>query len=180
MKRFVKYRNTFDNSNSEMMKLTIEVVFEREEVAASTILDINDSRYFDFEHAILMACELRDFELIESYRSDSENSVSQYYIYTKTDPNGVKLKLLVEIRISDHTAPGRRIRGKNVSQEKLRNEFLKGKAKEIAQDKFNQTRGFRWRPIDIVFDDDHFTSYEQALREIEDRLDEFDPPDKYQ
>ena len=179
MKRLMRYYNTFNSDKAELLKLSVEVIFDKEEIAASSILDINDSAYFDFKEAILMACGLRDFELVESYQSDIDNSISQYYIYTKTDPEGVKLKIIVEIRISDHPAPGRDIHGQFVSQQELRNNYLKQKAKRIAEEKYGQKRGFKWRAIDIIFNDDHFTSYEDALREIENRLDEFDPESKY-
>jgi len=38
-----------------------------------------------------------------------------------------------------------------------------------------QRRGYKARRIDVVFNDEHYTSYETALRDIENKLDEFDP-----
>ena len=178
MKRMIRYSSTY-NQNTELLELEVEISYINEAINSSTILDLKDSRFYDFESEVLAACEIRDFVLEDSYQSNREGSVSQYYIFTKTNPEGTKLRVFLKIRISDHEAPGREIGGKFTTQKKLATENLHKISKEYAESNYNQHRGYKARLIDIVLNDEHFTSYEQALQEIEDRLDEFDPEEDY-
>lgn len=178
MKRMIRYSSTY-NDKTELLEFEIEISYMNEAINSSTIMDLKDSRFYDFEAEVLAACEIHDFELEDSYQSNRVGSVSQYYIFTKTNAEGTKLRVFLKIRISDHEAPGREIDGKFATQNKLSTENLHKIAKEHAETHYNQHRGYRARLIDIVLNDEHFTSYESALQEIEDRLDEFDPESDY-
>lgn len=162
-------------NNTSMLELEVDVIYFRDTVEASSILDINDPAFLDFEADIMSACELHDFELEDSYQSDDENSISQYYIYVKTDEDGSKLKVFLKIRISDHIPPMRAEHGELLTYDERDSKYTKQKAKEYAEMHFNQPRGYRIRRINIIFNDDNYTSYEKALQAIESKLDEFDP-----
>jgi len=175
MKRLVKYDSIY-KENTSLLEIEIDILYldESSQISASTILDLKDSSFFDFESNVMLACEVRDYELEDSYQSSVEGSVSQYYIYTKTNEDGTKLRVFLKIRVSDHLAPDRTFHGRRISQKELSTNYVKEQSKKYAESNFNQKRGYRPRLIDIVFDDEHYTSYEKALRDIEDRLDEFD------
>ena len=85
------------------------------------------------------------------------------------------MKVFLKIRISDHVVPDRERHGKMDTYKKRDEKYTKRTAKEFAKENFMQPRGYRARHIDIVFNDDNYTSYEKALQAIEARLDEFDP-----
>lgn len=165
------------NRKSSMLELCVEVEYFRDAVEAASILNLTDPAFLDFEADILTACEIHDFELDDSYQSNEDNSVSQYYVYVKTTDDGSKLKVFLKIRISDHIPPDREIDGEMTTYDERDSKYVKQKAKDYAMTHFNQPRGYRARRINIIFNDDNYTSYEQALRAIESKLDEFDPED---
>lgn len=99
MKRLI-YTST-SQKNSKLMKLEIKVSYDSEYVRTGSILNIHDNEFFDFESAILSDFELRDFVLEGSYESNRADSVSQYYIYSKTNEEGTNLNVLIELRIFD-------------------------------------------------------------------------------
>lgn len=168
MRRLI-YNNR--SNDDRMLELEIEVNYFRDVISASSILDINDPAFLDFEADILEACEIHDFKLVDSYQSNDASSISQYYIFVKTNEDGSKLKVFLKLRISDHIPSSR----DSMSYDERDSRYVKQKAKEYAQEHFNQPRGYRARRINIVFNDDNYTSYEKALQAIESKLDEFDP-----
>lgn len=170
MKRYIgKIRQ-----NEELLEMEIDVTLYDAIIYSGTILDLDDPEYLDFESNVLTAFEIHGFELDNYYTSNNKNSASQYYIFTKTNEEGTKLQVLVKLRVSDHTNEGRKVGEVYKSSRKLSQGYVKKLAKDIAEERYGQTRGYRGREIDIVFDDNHYTSFEKALRAIEDRLDEFD------
>lgn len=173
MKRYIHYTSTH-NKSTELLELDVDIHTYSDVVSAASILDLNDSEFFAFESDILENCEMRGYQLEDSYQSDIESSVSQYYIYSKTNEDGTRLRVLVKIRVSDHELPDRQFNGRTVPSGKLAYDHVHERARELAKARFNQTSGYRPRSIDIIFDDEHFTSYEDALRQIEAKLDEFD------
>ena len=122
------------NTNQEL-HIDVTVNFYRDYVEADSILNTKDPAFMDFEADILTACEIHDFQLQDHYTSNDTDSISQYYVYIKTNEDNTKLKVYLKI----------------------------------------QRRGYKARRIDVVFNDEHYTSYETALRDIENKLDEFDP-----
>ena len=168
-----RYIHRSVNYNELLLELEIEVNVESS-INCSSILDVNDPAFFDFESSILGAFELHDFELIDSYKSEYPDSLSQYYVYAKTNSEGTKLKIFLKVRVSDHIVPDRLIRGELSKHKDKDLSYTYQEAKNYASDKYNQKRGFKARPLDIIFNDDHYISYEQALRAVEDKLDEFD------
>lgn len=160
--------------NSNELNLDVTVHFYKDNVSAASILDINDPAFQDFELDILEACDIHDFELIDDKKSSVKGSASHYYTFIKTNQDGTKLKIYLKIRISDHEI-GDDSRRSIPNYAKRDQDFVNRRAKEYAKENFNQPRGYRARRIDIVFNDENYTSYESALRAIEDKLDDFDP-----
>lgn len=171
MKRYISSKYNL----SELYEFNIDIVESNSEVSAESILDTASPEYFDFETSVLDIFEMHEFNLEDAYQSNNDNSVSQYYIYTKLTDDGTKLRILVKLRISDHDVPDRTFRSGTASGRQLAESHTKHLAENIAKTKYNQSRGYRPRTLDIIFDDNHFVSYESALRYLEDRLDEIDP-----
>lgn len=162
------------NTNQEL-HIDVTVNFYRDYVEADSILNTKDPAFMDFEADILTACEIHDFQLQDHYTSNDPDSISQYYVYIKTNEDNTKLKVYLKIRISDHVPEDKVIDDKLTSYAQRDAKYVKEKASRYAQENFNQRRGYRARRIDVVFNDEHYTSYETALRDIENKLDEFDP-----
>lgn len=172
MKRWI-HRSV--NYNEQMIEFDIFVELDPRDIKGASMMDLNDPAFYDFESNILNVCEMHDFELEDSYESSSPDSISQYYVYVKTNPEGTRLKVYLRIRVSDHVVPDRIERGKISTHKQRSKKFTNDQAREYAQEKFNQARGYRARDINIVMNDEFYTSYESALRDIEKSLDEFDP-----
>lgn len=174
MKRWNHSSSTL-NDNTDFLEIEVDIIFTAAAVEGSSILDINDSEFFDFEGSLLDILDMHDFNLEDSYQSSQKDSISQYYILTKLNEDKTRLRVFVKLRVSDHAVPNRTYRGREISHEKIDDGYTKREAKKFAIDRYNQERGYHPRRLDIIFDDAHYTSYEQALRAIESKLDEFDP-----
>lgn len=172
MKRWIHSISTH-NANTDFLEIAVDIFYSKP-VEASSILDLNDSAFYDFEANLLTACEIHDFELEDSYQSNRKDSSSLYYIYTKTNEEGTKLRVFLKIRVSDHEVPDNLAsRGSTYKQRDIKH--IKEEASKLAREKYNQKRGYVGRRLDIVFDDNHYSSYEDALQDIEKLLDKFDP-----
>lgn len=170
MKRWI-YSN---DHLTDHLTLDIQVYYYRTDIEGASILDVTDPAFQAFELDVLEACDIHDFQLIEDYSSPVKGSISHYYKYIKTNKEGTKLEVFLKIRVSDHAIDNDISR--NISNYAKRDQdYINKEAKKYAQEHFNQPRGYRGRRIDIVFNDDNYTSYEAALRAIEDKLDQFDP-----
>ena len=145
-------------------------IYESPSILSS--IDIDSSEFNSFETEVFGAFLLHGYELESCHDHESDSGHSYYYVYTKVE-NDIKLKMIVELRLSDHPANDRMIKGKLVPNKKSAEAHLKKLAQELAT-KYGQTRGYRYRRIDIIFDDNHYTSYEEALREIENKLDSYE------
>lgn len=162
--------------NNPMLELEVDIHYFKDYVEAASILDLNDPAFYDFEMDVLEACEIHDFKLEDSYKSNDPNSMSLYYIYVKTNEEGTRLKIFLKIRISDHNPPSWKVGDTEVVTYNDRDKaYMANQAKEYAEKHFKQPRGYRIRRINIVFNDEFYTSYGDALIAIEDELDRFDP-----
>lgn len=161
------------HNSINILTLNIEVIFYKDDIAAASVLDIANPDFQAFELDLLEMCEIYDFELVEDHASSNKDSLSHYYTYIRTNKDGTKLKVYLKIRISDHAIDDDSSR--DIASYKKRDEaYVKNKAKEYAETHFSQPRGYRARRIDVIFNDQNYASYEQALRAIEKKLDEFD------
>lgn len=174
MKRWIHATSTY-NDKTDLLEIDVAILYDIVPIEGNTILDLNDSEFFDFEQNLLLVLAVHDFELEDSYESNRPNSLSRYYILTKTNAEGTRLRVFVKLRVSDHAVDVRYKDGKLITHKKRDIEHIKKEAQKLAYTKYGQTRGYAPRRIDIIFDDEHYKSYEKALQAIEKQLEEFDP-----
>lgn len=174
MKRWVHTTSTY-NDNTDFLEINISVIYDIVPVEGSTILDLADTEFFDFEQNLLLILDTHDFELEDAYDSNRSDSVSKYYILTKTNEEGTRLRVFVKLRVSDHAVDVRYVDGKPLTHKRRDIEHIKKEAQKLAYEKYGQTRGYAPRRLDIIFDDKHYQSYEKALQAVEKQLEEFDP-----
>lgn len=177
MKRWI-HATTLYNDNTDLLEIDVTVLYDIVPIKGNTILDINDSEFFDFEQNLLLVLSVHDFELEDAYESNRSDSSSRYYILTKSNKAGTKLRVFVKLRVSDHSVDARYKNGNLITHKKRDIEHIKKEAQKLAYTKYGQTRGYAPRRIDIIFDDEHYRSYEKALQAIEKQLEEFDPEEE--
>lgn len=173
MKRWIHATSTY-NDNTELLEIDVFIHYVETEVQSNSILDIYDSEFADFEGSLLDILDMYDYNLEDAYTSNRLNSNSKYYILTKTSEDGIRLRVFVKLRISDHEVPDRVKYGKLDKSKRRDSSHIKKEAKDFAKDRYGQIRGYRPRRIEIIFNDEHYTSYEEALRAIQEALDQFD------
>lgn len=133
--------------------------------SASSILNTKSDEFSSFEGSMIRMLEDADYLLHKQYDSNNIGSISKYYEFLKFTSD-LKVKLLVAIRISDHKVPDKDVKGKRRKAQYIRRKYLREKRIPEIMDEFN----LKERPIDvdvdIVFNDQHFVSYYEALEHI--------------
>ena len=174
MKRLVYSKSTY-NENTDFLEIEIDVTYSLVTLQCSSLMDINDPEFHEFEDSLLDILDMHDFNLEDAYQSDRKSSISQYYILTKTNEEGTRLRVFVKLRVSDHVVGTKTFRGKETTYRQRDDKYIHDEARQFAKDHFNQSRGYKPRHIEIILDGEHCSSYEEALTRIETRLEEFDP-----
>lgn len=172
MKKWVHATSTY-NENTELFEIDIFVHYIEDRVHSNSILDVHDSEFADFEGSLLDILDMYDYNLEDAYVSN-KNTNSRYYILTKTNEGGTRLRVFVKLRVSDHEVPDRVKYGQLDKYKQRDRDYINKEAKQFAEQQYGQIRGYRPRRIEIIFNDEHYTSYEQALRAIQEALDQFD------
>lgn len=159
---------------SATIRLEIEVIGNFEILSSSSIMDKNSTEFQEFEMAVMLILDQYGFELRDSHESNVPGSQSLYYTYAKVE-NNIDLKVVLVLRRSDHPLSDTLTKSGNIkkSSEQKFLEYAKSEAKKIA-DEYTQQRGYKIRPIMITFDDHNYSSYELALNDIQDKVEEFD------
>ena len=159
---------------SATIRLEIEVTGNFEILSSSSIMDKNITEFQEFEMAMMLMLDQCGFELQDSHESNVPGSQSMYYTYAKVE-NNVDLKVVLVLRISDHPLSDTITKTGNVKKSSKQKflDYTKSEAKKIA-DQYTQERGYKIRPIMITFDDHNYSSYELALNDIQDKIEEFD------
>ena len=159
---------------SATIRLEIEVIGNFGILSSSSIMDKNSTEFQEFEMAIMLMLDQCGFELRDSHESNVPGSQSIYYTYAKVE-NSIELKVVIVLRISDHPLSDTITKTGNVKKSSKQKflDYAKSEAKKIA-DQYTQERGYKIRPIMITFDDHNYSSYELALNDIQDRIEEFD------
>ena len=117
---------------------------------------------------MLGAFDSYDYELYDEHKSNRKNSDSIYYVFIKKEDEKT-LKVLVEVRLSDHELPDRTKNGEYVTGTQLANKYLNDEAKKLANS-FGKSKGYKKRFINLVMNGIHYNNYEEALQTIEDSL----------
>lgn len=159
---------------SATLRLEIEVTGNFGILSASSIMDKSSTEFQEFEMAIMLMLDQCGFELRDSHESSVPGSQSMYYTYAKVE-NSIELKVVIVLRISDHPLSDTITKTGNIKKSGKQKflDYAKSEAKKIA-DQYTQERGYKIRPIMITFDDHNYSSYELALNDIQDRIEEFD------
>lgn len=170
----MKSEITANKPYNAVLRLEIDVEGNFEMLSTSSIMDKNSTDFQEFEMSILLTLDQYGFEPKDLDEHDVPGSQSTYYTWAKVE-NNVDLTVVLVLRISDHplldTVSKTGAIKKSSKQKFL--DYAKSEAKKIA-DQYTQKRGYKIQPIVITFDDNNYSSYELALNEIQDKVEEFD------
>ncbi len=148
----------------------VDVIVDVEIIEASFVYDPDSAEFRDFEDDILDAFDLRGYELEDEMYSDRNGSKSRYYMFTKVVNNEI-LEVLVKLRVSDHMPDDRIRRGQTIKQKDLSKKFAKDYADKLIERHYPNTKKYKIRNINILFNDVNYQSYDEALNAITDKLD---------
>ena len=165
MKRVIRTKTIFEET------WTIEILPKEATVDAGTILDTSSNEYAAFIKGMIVAFMDAGYELYNDpdyTHSSNLGSESWYYTFIRVE-DYVEIRIVVNVRVSSHsnsdrpwgTAQELRARYVDRSGDQLANEFqVSPKPLKV--------------PVEIIFNDDNFTSYNQALFSIHDTLEELE------
>lgn len=134
--------------------------------ATNTILNYSDSAFKDFETNIYEFITSEGFELIEEQHKPDN---SHYYIYEYSQDNK-KLMLRVRLRLSDHYADDREIHGISYNSKELSEHNLHKETKQAAKAKYGNRAHYASDVVNIVFNNENYTDYEEARVAIETQI----------
>lgn len=154
--------------------LIVDVYIDAEVIESAFKFDPDSGEFRDFEDDILDALEVRGYELQDEMYSNRNSSKSRYYMYTKVQNNQL-LEILLKIRVSDHPMVDRVNRGQLRQGSDLSDQFSKHYAEDLIQNMYPESKKVKIKNIDIVFDNQHYQSYDDALNAILDRVDRIKP-----
>ena len=107
MKRSSGATSTY-NDDTEFVEIEVNMYRSRDDLAeAASVLDSNDLEFFDFEGSLLAVLAMHDFELEDAYQHNKPNRVIQYYILSKTNSEGTRLRMFVKLQVSEHAEADR-------------------------------------------------------------------------
>ena len=158
---------------SATIRLEIEVIGNFEILSSSGIMDKTSTEFQEFEMAVMLILDQYGFELRDSHESNVPGSQSLYYTYAKVE-NNIDLKVVLVLRISDHPLSDTFTKTENTKKSGKQKflEYAKSEAKKVA-DEYTQQRGYKILSVMIIFDDGNYSSYELALSDIQDKIEEF-------
>lgn len=152
----------------KFIKWVIEISPANTEVfSASSILKTRSEEFGSFITGMITMIEAKGYLLNEEgcHKSNRRNSLSRYYEFIKFTDD-LELELVVEIRISDHVLPNKVKNGKLLSGDARRAKYLNEKRMPELAKEFDSEFIPVSVPVNIVFDQHHFTSYFKALKHI--------------
>lgn len=153
-----------DEMKTKVVRLTVEIE-QGNLITSSDELTQEYIEYSNFEEDIQVNLELRGYTL-EEHESDRPGSCSKYMTFSKVE-DGVKLKVVLVIRISDHKGKSKQIsKGVWKSDKQLRSHYAKKQAQALIENKYPESEVPKVRSLDIVFDNTHFTNYTQAVEAV--------------
>ena len=158
---------------TKLIEWTIYITPQNENLyTTESILNTQSEEYESFIDSITMMMEDSGFYNIDEHNSNQTGSNSMYYTYLRLDDNGESTQVVIYIRISDHKVPNREVRGKNTTSKQRVKDYLDNTlSTQIMQDFKSPTKPLMV-PVDIIFDDNHFMSYTDALKYICKKIEE--------
>lgn len=138
---------------------------------SESILDTQSHEYQNFLDNLYGIFDRYDFELYDSHKSSyiKNGSQSEYFDFVKFDDKGNTIKIMVEVRTSDHEIRNKSNTDAKKSGDKVHIRNLNERAAKIS-DELGIPRIPVVRFVNIVFDGENYTSYDVALSHIEMRV----------
>ena len=150
-----------------VIRWNIEIYPQLDTIASSSILNTKSEEYESFIDSLCGILDAKGYELYDERPSDTKGSQSMYYEFLKL-ADDAKIKLVIFVRISDHMFPGREMDGKYASPRKLQLKYHTRRAGELAKDA-NMNERPLFVNVNIIFDDRHMSSYDEALYYIQNK-----------
>lgn len=159
---------------TRVIRWTMEITPQTERIySAESILNTRSEEYASFIESIITMLENAGYLLNEDHSSNQQGSVSQYYEFLKFREDAT-VKLVLSIRISDHKSPDRIVKGRRMTAKQRRQEYLDTtRSAELMQD-FSTTNRPISIPVDIIFNNQHFLSYIEAIKYIHQLINQLD------
>lgn len=149
----------------------IDIYPQDPNVLGSSILQTKSNEYPSFVKGMVMAFEDHGYELYNdpSYTHQSnQGSDSWYYTFLRVEEY-VEIRVVVNVRISDHLNPD-----KPWGTATERRQKYVTKVRDTLEQEYQVAKKPMRVPIEIIFNDDNFTSYYEALFEIKDKLEDIE------
>lgn len=148
---------------SKIIRWNIDIVENIDINASESILNTRSEEYESFLDSLEGMLLGKGYDFYEQHESNNENSQSEYLEYLKLSDD-CKIIVVVFVRISDHPLPSRKDKqGNKISGDKLQRRYqVTRRIPELMED-FDNTDVPLSESIRLTFDNKHFTSYEDAL-----------------
>lgn len=145
----------------------IEICPEDAAINSSTILDTKSNEYQAFIKGMIVAFMDNGYELYNDpdYTHESnKHSQSWYYTFLKIE-DLVEIRVVVNVRISDHSNKDKPWG----TAKELRENYVNSIGDKLADEFETNVKPLKV-PVEIIFNDDEFTSYTKALFAIHDQI----------
>ena len=162
----------WNHSKRDIIEIEWDIeIFPKEDISASTILDTRSNEYQSFIKGMVMSFEDSGYELYNdpTYTHQSnKGSDSWYYTFLRIE-NGTEIRVIVNVRVSDHANPDKPWG----TADERRNRYVSRIRDELAKEYEVKKKPMRV-PVDIIFNDENYTSYTDALFGIYDKLEDIE------
>lgn len=159
---------------TKIVKWNIDIDAETLIQSSTNASGVVTNEYEDFIDTLMYLLNIHNYELYNQHDSNREYSNSHYFTYFKFDPETeVEIKLIVNIRVSDHENIDRVQDGVYETGLQRRNAYIQQQVKDLSKD-WAFSKKFKSVRFDIIFDNIHYQSYDDALDALRSKLDELD------
>lgn len=150
---------------------TIEIYPKDESIQSSTILDTQSNEYQSFIRGMVVAFKDAGYDLYndpEYTHESNKGSQSWYYTFLRVE-NLVEIRVVVNVRVSDHSNKDKPWG----TAKELREAYVDKMGDALAAEYETAPRPLKV-PVEIVFNDDGYTSYTRALFAVRDQIDDIE------
>lgn len=160
------------HSQKEIIEIELDIdISPKEIIQSSSILDTKSNEYQSFIKGMVMAFEDAGYELYNdpTYTHQSnQGSQSWYYTFLRIE-DYVEIRIVVNVRISDHFNKDRPWGTANERRQKYTT-----KVRDQLEQEYQVSKKPMRVPVEIIFDDDNYDSYTDALFAIHDKIDDIE------
>lgn len=170
--RYIRVKK-WKHSQKEIIEieLDIDIIPSEIDIKSSSILDTRSNEYQAFIRGMVMAFEDAGYELYNdpTYTHQSNlGSQSWYYTFLRIE-DYVEIRIVVNVRISDHVN-----KDKPWGTAEERRQKYSTKVRNDLEQEYQVSRKPMRVPVEIIFDDDNYDSYTEALFAIHDKIEDID------